>query len=325
VAHDVFISYSMKDKPVADAVCAALEAQGTRCWIAPRDVLPGMDWGGSIINAISQSRVMILIFSSNANKSTQIKREVNQAIEKEVPVIPFRIEDVLPSGSLEYYIDVTHWLDALTPPLEQHLEELAGTVNLLLKKADNQNEPSLARKYALGLEREPTRSRNKSLWIGGGIAVLLLAVLGGMLIGRNGRDHSAQNTNGGIAITPSPTASSTPTTSPNTDSTTLETRPTKPPRPLPNTSDTCIEGYVWREAGPSDHVCVRPEVRARVAQQNILAASRRNPQGGPFGPDTCLQGFVWREAFPGDHVCVSGQEREEVARDNAQAAARVIH
>src|SRR5665648_437323 len=33
VAHDVFISYSHRDKAVADAVCAGLEAARIRCWV----------------------------------------------------------------------------------------------------------------------------------------------------------------------------------------------------------------------------------------------------------------------------------------------------
>src|SRR5262245_10875317 len=103
MAHDVFISYSSKDKPVADAVCANLEANGIRCWIAPRDILPGQDWGESIIDAINQSRIMVLVFSSSANTSPQIKREVERSVSKGIPIIPFRIEDVPLSKSLEYF------------------------------------------------------------------------------------------------------------------------------------------------------------------------------------------------------------------------------
>jgi TIR domain len=62
MAHDVFISYSAKDKTTADGVCATLEAKGIRCWIAPRDILPGMDWGEAIIEAINGSRVIVLVF-----------------------------------------------------------------------------------------------------------------------------------------------------------------------------------------------------------------------------------------------------------------------
>ena len=82
MAHDVFVSHSVKDKVVADAVVARLEAKSVTCWVAPRDVVPGADWGESIINAIESSRIMILIFSKNANQSSQIKREVERAVNK---------------------------------------------------------------------------------------------------------------------------------------------------------------------------------------------------------------------------------------------------
>lgn len=134
MAHDVFISHSAKDKPTADAVCAKLESRGVRCWMAPRDILPGMEWGEAIVQAIKRSRVMILIFSNNANQSPQIRREVERAVSKEIPIIPFRIENVLPSESLEYYLSTPHWLDALTPPMSKHLQNLVETVKLLLSR-----------------------------------------------------------------------------------------------------------------------------------------------------------------------------------------------
>src|SRR4051794_1592529 len=69
--HDVFISYSSKDKTTADAVCAAIEADRVRCWIAPRDIRPGAQWGRAIVDAINDSRVMVLVYSANANRSAQ--------------------------------------------------------------------------------------------------------------------------------------------------------------------------------------------------------------------------------------------------------------
>ncbi|WP_338254139.1 hypothetical protein [Dictyobacter halimunensis] len=92
--------------------------------------------------------------------------------------------------------------------------------------------------------------------------------------------------------------------------------------PGPYGPDTCKQGYVWREAIPSDHVCVTPDQRTRVAQDNAAAVSRRNPTG-PYGSDTCVQGYVWREAFTNDHVCVTPDERSRAAYDNSQAANRV--
>ena len=134
MAHDVFLSYSSKDKPIADAVCGTLEGKKIRCWIAPRDVLPGVPYGEALVEAIEASRVMVLVFSSSANKSPQVMREVERAVSKGMPLIPLRIEQVPPSKSLEYFISAPHWLDALTPPLEKHLQSLSETVLLLLAR-----------------------------------------------------------------------------------------------------------------------------------------------------------------------------------------------
>jgi hypothetical protein len=80
----------------------------------------------------------------------------------------------------------------------------------------------------------------------------------------------------------------------------------------------CLQGYVWREANPNDHVCVTPGERDQARQQNADGPSHRSPNGGPYGPDTCLQGYVWRDAFPNDHVCVSPGDRTQAAVENSR-------
>lgn len=45
--HDVFISYSSKDKKVADAIVADMEQHNIRCWYAPRDIRPGDEWASA--------------------------------------------------------------------------------------------------------------------------------------------------------------------------------------------------------------------------------------------------------------------------------------
>ena len=132
MSHDIFLSYSSEDKTVADAVCAGLEAQGIRCWIAPRDVAPGQDWAGTIVDAIEGCRVFVIILSSGSNRSSQVLREVERAVNAGKPVIPFRIEELVPSKSLGYFLSVSHWLDAMTEPLEKHIDELAKNIKNLL-------------------------------------------------------------------------------------------------------------------------------------------------------------------------------------------------
>ena len=136
MAHDVFISHSAKDKVTADAVCAMLESEGIRCWIAPRDVLASREYGEAIIDAIEECRIMVLVFTANANASAQIRREIERAVNHGVAILPLRMEDVLPGKSLEYFIGNVHWLDALTPPFETHLKNLAGTIKILLARTE---------------------------------------------------------------------------------------------------------------------------------------------------------------------------------------------
>src|SRR5215813_7391140 len=131
--NDVFISYSSLDKDAALAACAALEAVGIGCWIAPRNIVPGREWGAAIVEAIDRSSVMVLIFSAHANESRQIHREVERAISKGIPVVPMRIEDVEPADSLAFFMNAVHWLDAFTPPLQQHLQSLVEAVAALLE------------------------------------------------------------------------------------------------------------------------------------------------------------------------------------------------
>jgi len=135
MAHDVFISFSTEDKPIADAACAVLVAQRIRCWIAPRDVQLGIPFFQSIMEGIRGSRVLVLILSARSNISKHVLREVTGAFNREIPVVPFRIEDVSLSDSLEYLVGSLHWLDALTPPLERHLETLARRILALLAES----------------------------------------------------------------------------------------------------------------------------------------------------------------------------------------------
>jgi hypothetical protein len=183
MAHDVFVSYASGDKTVADAVCATLESHGIRCWIAPRDVLPGIHYGEAIIDAIHESRIMVLVFSSKANMSGHIPKEIERAVSQGVTVMPLRIEDVAPAKSLDYFIGSVHWLDALTPPLEVHLQRLAKNVQTLLSRSDARTEvhagPARAPAPATGVpapaHAAPHAARPRwEYFVMGGLAAIVL-------------------------------------------------------------------------------------------------------------------------------------------------------
>ena len=94
--------------------------------------MPGKNYAEALIEAINFTRIMVLVFSSSSNNSPHVMREVERAVNKGIPIIPLKVENVTPSKSMEYFLSVPHWLDAYTPPLEKHLQKLADIVQTLL-------------------------------------------------------------------------------------------------------------------------------------------------------------------------------------------------
>jgi hypothetical protein len=124
-AFDVFISHSSLDRHSASLIKQYLQAQAVRCWKAPDDILPGESWPQAILRAISNSHLMLLVWSSNATASPEVSKELTLATRNELTVVPFRIENSAP-GEWEYHLANIHWLDAFDGKLEDHLENLSN-------------------------------------------------------------------------------------------------------------------------------------------------------------------------------------------------------
>lgn len=108
----VFISYSSSNKDAANKVCEFLEINGISCWIAPRNIKPGKEYGEEIINGIENSNVFVLIYTQEAVKSPHVLREVERAVSKSLSIFSYMKENVPPSKSLEYFLYATQWIDA---------------------------------------------------------------------------------------------------------------------------------------------------------------------------------------------------------------------
>jgi len=125
---DVFISHSHKDKTVADAICHYFENDAIKCWIAPRDITPGSTWAHSIASAIPDCKIMLLIFSSYSNMSDQVLREVELAVSEKLIIVPVKIEDIMPTGGMKYYLSTLHWIDAVNKKTEKYILSLTESI-----------------------------------------------------------------------------------------------------------------------------------------------------------------------------------------------------
>ncbi len=128
----VFISHSSLDKDAANAVREAFESNGLSCWIAPRDIIGGQDWSAAIVAGLEECPAVVIILSQNSNASEQVKREVQRSFEKHKIVVPLRIDDVIPTASMEYYLAPVHWINALDG-VDAHLPTLLESVKQQLQ------------------------------------------------------------------------------------------------------------------------------------------------------------------------------------------------
>jgi hypothetical protein len=128
----IFISHARRDALAAQTICDALEQRGFGCWIAARDVEGGENFQISIVRAIRAAKVLILVFSENANNSDEIRKEIVLAGQNRLVVIPVRIEDVAPDEGLAYELATRQWIDffedrdAALQRLTRRLESIAG-------------------------------------------------------------------------------------------------------------------------------------------------------------------------------------------------------
>lgn len=128
----IFISYPSQNEKSAKAVCKFLEDRGIDCWIAPRNIGVGTEYAEALVDAINDCQALVLVFSSHANTSNQVKREVERAVSKGKVIVPIKIEDVPPTKAMEFFICNTHWLDSCDPPSEAHLENLFRDIRSFL-------------------------------------------------------------------------------------------------------------------------------------------------------------------------------------------------
>lgn len=131
--HDVFISHSSKDQSRALEVYDGLKVRGLKCWIACKDIPGGANYQTEIVNALSVAKVMILIFSANANSSPEIERELAIASQNGQVLIPLKIDDTKPSGAFTYNLATSQWVQ-IFPDFDNKLDEVTRTIQSITEK-----------------------------------------------------------------------------------------------------------------------------------------------------------------------------------------------
>ena len=143
MAHDVFISYSSRNKELADTVYENLENNGIKCWIDSKDIETSTYYADKIVDGLNVAKVVVLVFSKDSYESKYVNEEIGAAFETNKRIVPFKIDETLPEGDMKFYLKNTQWLDASPETREKEgktlqncYDQLVSTVKKILKNWD---------------------------------------------------------------------------------------------------------------------------------------------------------------------------------------------
>ena len=244
----IFITYSSKDQKVARTICTALENRGLACWISFRNVKPGQNYQEQIVKAIRTAKIMVLVFTANANNSNEIKKELALASQHNLIVIPVRIEDVTPSEAFAYEFATRQWIDLFgdwEDSITRLVEMIAAAINepqsgsgtkAGLLSAGDASAPSFGKGMAESAPAAPSASflqRPSTRWAAiAGVAAIAVAVIAYEAgTSRQQRPPTPVTTSGGSQTQPPPA-------SPVPGQTAAPSQPIPPPPPPPPPAPT---------------------------------------------------------------------------------------
>lgn len=166
---DIFISYSSKDEKIANEICTFFEREGISCWIAPRNIEVGKEYGGEIIKGIEECKVFFLCLSNASNESQHVLREVERAVNRKLPIIVYQYEETTLSQSLEYFLASTQWF---IPGKEKGYSEL---VQIIKKIRDKKTSEKMV---ATDLKEKKKKSQK---WIWGFVVLAGILLVSGLV------------------------------------------------------------------------------------------------------------------------------------------------
>ncbi|HEX6572709.1 MAG TPA: TIR domain-containing protein [Steroidobacteraceae bacterium] len=101
-AADVFLSYSREDKARVLDLAARLRAAGVNLWIDQGGIDGAAMWGETIVRALEDAKVLLLMVTPSAVGSHNVAKEVMLTSERKGHILPVHLEPTTIPTSLKY-------------------------------------------------------------------------------------------------------------------------------------------------------------------------------------------------------------------------------
>ena len=126
--YDIFISYSRTDLKLAEEIQRTLEKFGLRCFRDTSDIHISEDWIDVLSDRIMDSKVFLLLGSSNAYRSKWTKREVLFADNNQRQIVPYMIDNAQLPPRLSFLLGNINQRSMSDYSVEQLVDELKGLI-----------------------------------------------------------------------------------------------------------------------------------------------------------------------------------------------------
>ena len=152
-SRSAFISHASGDAALAMQLCARLESQGIRCWIAPRDLKPGEPYSSEIVRGIEATDALVLLATPAAVDSKNVLNELEQAHRLHKTLLTVMVGKPQISRQLSYYIARLHWIEDSGTSVDGLAARLAQALHGAAAWESVASRPSLSRWLLYGLWR----------------------------------------------------------------------------------------------------------------------------------------------------------------------------
>nr|MBA3337654.1 TIR domain-containing protein [Chloroflexia bacterium] len=112
----VFISYATTDRARVLEIVDALHSAGITCWVDQHDVAGGVNWGGSIADAIERCAALVLMSTASSLASRNVRQELALAWQHHKPYLPLLLNPGAVPNDVAYWLATAQWIEVFDYP-----------------------------------------------------------------------------------------------------------------------------------------------------------------------------------------------------------------
>lgn len=124
----VFISYSVKDEPLARSLHSIISLAGVETFLAGISIEPGSDWTREIFKNLEGAKWVFFLASKNSIKSAAVQQEIGASLAQRKTIIPILIDITpkeLPAWAIKHQsLDINSSPEILHSLIERIAEKI---------------------------------------------------------------------------------------------------------------------------------------------------------------------------------------------------------